>query len=146
MGACASSKKESITDKDLPPPIVQGNVYQKFEKSLPFYCIYISVFKEKVHEAAELDQKMERGDGTTVTLDSLRLTLTTAAWDELKKDDSRVTKLITSDIFKADKDSDKISVTTLLLFGFHHCAGTVRNKSELLYDLFKEGNPEQTDL
>ena len=126
-----------MMDKDLPPPLLIGNKFQMFELSFPFSCTYINAFATKVHEAAALDSiSGERTDGTTVTLGSLRKTLDTAAWDELQKDDSRVTKLITSSIFKEDQDSDKISVTSLLVFGFLHCAGSVALKSDLLYELF----------
>ena len=35
----------------------------------------------------------------TTTLDDLRKTLTTEAWSEINKDDSRLTKLLTNDVF-----------------------------------------------
>ena len=128
-------------DVDLPAPLLIGNKFQMFELSFPFSRTYITALAAKVREAANLDQIYDRGDGTTVTLTSLRETLDTAAWAELRKDDSRVTKLITSRVFTEDKDSDKISVTSLLVFGFLHCAGSVTLKSEVLYELFQDGGP-----
>ena len=47
-----------------------------------------------------MDKIEKKSDGTTVTIDSLRRVFTTPAWEELKDDNSRVTKLIKSPVFK----------------------------------------------
>ena len=80
--------------------------------SFPFQRIYIDVFERRVRNAARLTagkQLLEKGSMAqdddnfgvynTTTLDDLRKTLTTEAWSEINKDDSRLTKLLTNDVF-----------------------------------------------
>lgn len=54
MGACIAVPTTSLDkfEADLPPPVVQGNQFQKFELSLPFACTYARTFQKKVKEAA----------------------------------------------------------------------------------------------
>ena len=72
-------------------------------------------------------------DGKVVTLDALRETLVTPAWDELKKEDSRITKVIKSSVFENEKG--EISVDYLILFGFLNCPGDIDEKSTALYEI-----------
>ena len=82
----------------------------------------------------ELDKK---GDGKTVTIEALRAVFTTAAWADLKQDDSRIVKLIKSPVFK--NKSGGIDADALCLFGFLNCPGDVRHKSQVLYGVMQEG-------
>ena len=69
-----------------------------------------------------------------MTLASLREVFNTPAWLELKKDDSRITKMIISPVFR-DRYG-KISVNHLILYAFLNCPDDVEKKSEILYSLF----------
>ena len=109
--------------------------------SLPFACTYVTAFARRVREAAEKDKLIEKGDGTTVTIESLQTCFVTPAWTELKKDGSRIMKLLNSSVFK--NDGEAIDVNNLLLFGFLNCPGSVEDKSELLYTIFQDGGKEK---
>lgn len=74
-----------------------------------------------------------------MSIESLRAVFTTEAWAELKDDNSRITKLVKSPVFK-NKDG-KIDVNSLVLFGFLHCPGDIEYKSEVLYGCLQEGGP-----
>ena len=56
-------------------------------------------------------------------MEDLRKTLITPAWAELKQDDSKITKLITHEIF-ATKNGD-IDIEKLILFGLLEAFGFV---------------------
>ena len=76
MGTCCATREKVIDrELDLPDPVIQGNVYQKFELFFPFGCTWIDVFEKRV-------RKVEKDGG--VTLEDLRTTLTTKAWCEIK--------------------------------------------------------------
>ena len=74
-------------------------------------------------------------------MEDLRKTLITPAWAELKQDDSKITKLITHEIF-ATKNGD-IDIEKLILFGLLHCPGSNSRKSETLYGVFQYGGKEK---
>ena len=89
---------------------------------------------KRVRGAAKLTKKAKPGtDGKVVTMDALRETLVTPAWDELKSEDSRITKVIKSSVFENDKG--EISADYLILFGFLNCAGNIDEKSAALYEV-----------
>ena len=64
----------------------------------------------------------------------------TPAWADINKDDSVITKLLKSEVFSID-GKGLINVKKLICFGILHCAGTVRDKSVVLYTIFQEGGP-----
>ena len=83
----------------------------------------------------------KKGDGSTVTLQALRDVFNTPAWADLKKEasESRITKLISSSVFKSS--SGDIDVNTLILFGVLNCPADARHKSQALYPCLQEGGP-----
>ena len=87
--------------------------------------------------AAAQDKTTGKGDGLTVTLESLRAVFKTPAWAELAQDDSKITKLIKSPVFR--NKYGKIDANWLILFGFLHCAGDISHKSEVLYSVLQDG-------
>lgn len=104
MGVCCGARGTlGNREADLNAPEIKGNVYQKFELSFPFSRTYADTFAKRVRAAVEIDRLGKKGDGTTVTIEALRIIFTTPAWEELKMDDSRVTKLIKSPVFKNTK-------------------------------------------
>ena len=144
MGTCVAvpcCETERNAELDLPPPYVQGNDYQKFELSLPFCQTYAHIFAKRVQAAAEIDKTNGKGDGSTVTLESLRTTLCTPAWIELKKDNSKVTKVINSFAFK--NEDDEISVDKLMIFAILNCPDDCDKKSKILYELLQDGGEEK---
>ena len=102
---------------------------------MPFARTYADTFEKRVRAAAEKDKIEGKGDGQTVTLESLRAVFITEAWADLKKDDSRITKLVSSDVFKNKKGKNKIWADYLILFGILNCAGDAKAKSIALYSV-----------
>ena len=90
MGACCVAR-EGDREIDLPPPEIKGNAFQKFELSLPFARTYAETFAKRVRGAAFKHKAEGGGDGSTVTLETLRDTFRTQAWSDLHADDSRIT-------------------------------------------------------
>ena len=66
------SQLDPKREADLEAPIVEGNAFQKFELSLPFARTNADIFAKRVRQAATLSQRAGNGDGSSVTLDSLR--------------------------------------------------------------------------
>ena len=142
MGACCGTRGTiGNREGDLDAPEIKGNVYQKFELSFPFSRTFADSFAKRVRAAVAMDKIEKKSDGTTVTIDSLRRVFTTPAWEELKDDNSRVTKLIKSPVFK--NADGQIDANWLILFGFLHCAGDIEHKSEALYGCFQAGGQAQ---
>ena len=52
MANCCSIM-EADREIDLPSPELMGNVFQKFERSLPFACTFADTFAKRVRQAAE---------------------------------------------------------------------------------------------
>ena len=130
MGTCCAVREKEDRDVDLPTPAVRGNAFEKFETSLPFGRTYVDAYVKRVRAAAA----KSGGDGSTVTIEALRQTFLTPAWWHLNQEDSRITKLVTSNCFKS-KDG-LIDVDSLILMGFLHCEGSVNDRSEVLYGVF----------
>lgn len=138
MGACCGARGTvGNREADLAPPKITGNVYQKFELSFPFSRTYAETYAKRVQAAAAKDKRENKGDGSTVTLEALRAVFTSEAWAELKQDDSRITKLIKSPVFRNTKGL--IDANWLILFGFLNCPGDIEYKSEALYSVMQEG-------
>ena len=130
-----------ISGGDMPMPSLVGNQYQKFELSLPFARTDINAFVKRIRGAAQLTKKIKpRGNGKIVTIEALREALCTPAWEDLKKENSRITKLIKSSVF--ENENGEISVDYLLLFGFLNCPGEIDDKSNVLYEILQEGGPD----
>ena len=70
----------------------------------------------------------------------MREALCTPAWDDLKKENSRITTLIKSSVF--ENENGEISVNYLLLFGFLHCHGEIDDRSNVLYEVLQDGGPD----
>ena len=138
MGACCAAR-QADREKDLPPLEPKGNAFQKFEQSFPFSRTYVDTFAKRVRGAAEKLKMENKGDGKTVTIEALRQVFTTEAWADLKKEDSKIVKLIESPVFKSKNGG--IDVDSLILFGFLNCQGDVRYKSQVLYSVMQEGGP-----
>ena len=64
--------REGDREIDLPPPEIKGNAFEKFELSLPFARTYAETFAKRVRGAAFKLKSDGGGDGSTVTLDTLR--------------------------------------------------------------------------
>ena len=77
------SPSDSKREADLEAPIVEGNAWQKFELSLPFARTNADIFAKRVRQAATLCERAGTGDGSSVTLDSLREVFQTPAWADL---------------------------------------------------------------
>ena len=126
MGTCCATREKVIDrELDLPEPIIEGNVYQKFELFFPFGCTWIDVFEKRV-------RKVEKDGG--VTLEDLRTSLTTKAWCEIKDDDSKICKLLTHQVF--EKSEGVIDANALISFALYHCAGSGKDKAAVLYGIF----------
>ena len=125
----------------MPAPEIKGNVFQKFEKSLPFARTYVDTFAKRVRAAAESLKEEGNGDGTFVTIEALRQQFKTSAWADLKKDDSRITKLLKHAVF-ADENGN-ISVDKIILFAVLNSAGNPLNRSEVFYIILQEGGVEK---
>ena len=136
MGACCVVR-EGDREIDLPPPEIKGNAFQKFELSLPFARTYAETFAKRVRGAAFKHKTEGGGDGSTVTLEALRDTFRTSAWSDIHADDSRITKLISSNVFKNRKG--QILADSLILFGVLNCGGDAKCKGEALYGVLQEG-------
>ena len=96
MGATCCAVREKDRESDLPAPTIQGNAFEKFELGFPFGRTYVDTFEKRVRIAAE---RTSQSDGSSVTIETLRETFLTPAWSELREDDSRITRLITSKVF-----------------------------------------------
>ena len=59
------------------------------------------------------------------------------AWAGLAEENSTITKLIKSPVFR--NRHGKIDGNWLILFGFLHCPGDIEKKSEVLYGILQEG-------
>jgi len=105
--------------------------------SFPFSQTYADTFAKRVRAAADRLKLEKKGDGSNVTLAALRDVFTTAAWADLKKSDSRITKLMESDVFKHKKGD--IDVNSLILFGIMNCPGDARRKSQAFYGVLQDG-------
>ena len=134
MGACCAAR-EKDRESDLPPPEIKGNEFQKFELAQPFGRTYADTFERRVRRAAANDLEAKKGDGKTVTVESLRQTFKTPAWNDINNNDSSLCKLLNSSVFKHKKGKDKIWADWLILFGVLHCAGDAKAKSEALYSV-----------
>ena len=142
MGACCGTRGTfENRDSDLAAPQIKGNKYQRFELSFPFARTFIDSYAKKIRAAAAQDKASGKGNGTIVTIESLRQVFKTPAWAELELDDSKITKLIKSPVFRNEKG--KIDANYLILFGFLHCAGDISHKSEVLYEVLQEGGKIQ---
>ena len=142
MGACCGTRGTfENRDTDLSPPRITGNMYQRFELSFPFSQTYVDVFAKKVRAAAAQDKSTGKGNGQTVTLESLQAMFKSPAWAGLSQTDSKITKLIKSPVFR--NQHGKIDGNWLILFGFLHCPGDVQQKSEVLYTILQEGGQNQ---
>ena len=82
MGACCSTRGVN-REEDLPKPELKGNAFQKFELSLPFARTYAETFAKRVRGAAFKHKNEGGGDGSTVTLETLRDTFRTSAWSDI---------------------------------------------------------------
>jgi len=140
MGVCCATR-EKDRDSDLQAPELAGNVFQKFEKSLPFSRTYVDTVAKRVRQAAESCKEEGKGDGSTVTLEALRKVFLTPAWADLKKEDSRITKLINHAVFA--NGGGNIDVNSLILFAILNSPGSVEYKSEVLYSVLQEGGVEK---
>ena len=109
--------------------------------SFPFSRTYADTFAKRVRAAASRLQMEKKGNGTNVTLQALRDVFTTAAWADLQKEESRITKLISSDVFKSSKGG--IDVNALILFGVLNCPGDIKHKSIALYWCLQDGGPSK---
>ena len=94
-----------------------------------------------MRDAAKICKLEKTGNGETVTIEALRRTFTTAAWADLKVDDSRITRLIEHPIFKNRRG--KIDANWLICFGFLNCPASVEFKSKVLYSAIQRGGPEK---
>ena len=142
MGVCCAAR-EGNREIDLPKPEIKGNAFQQFELSFPFSQTYADTFAKRVRAAASALELEKKGDGSTVTIEALRKVFKTPAWADINKEaeESRITKLIQSKVFRAKNggiDADK-----LILFGFLNCPGDVRHKSQVLYGVMQEGGVEK---
>ena len=137
MGACCTARAGD-RESDLPAPKIEGNAFEKFEKSFPFSRTYCDTFEKRVRAAA----KKTGEDGKTVTLEALREVFVTGAWAELKQDDSRLCRLLKTSVF-TDPRVGAIDVNSLILFGILNCPGDAKCKSEVLYKVFQEGGFEK---
>jgi len=52
MGGACCATREKDRDGDLPAPPLTGNVFQKFEQSLPFARTYVDTVAKRVRQAA----------------------------------------------------------------------------------------------
>ena len=144
---CAESKQDTTLsdggDKDL--PAVTRNVkdqYLKFELSLPFQRILLVNFLKKIDECHKAC-----GDGGFVTIDSMKTQFTTAAWQDLKKPDSALSKMLTSKHFKNEgHTAEQIDLDTLKLIAIFHCAGKPRDKAVAFYGVLQEGGLERHEF
>ena len=132
--------REKDRESDLPAPALEGNVFQKFERSLPFARTYVDTVEKRVRAAADDLKAKGEGDGKSVTVEALQKAFTTAAWADLGKEGSRTNKLVTHAVF-AD-DNGKISVNKLILFAVLNSPGTSTYKSEVLFNVLQEGGSE----
>ena len=71
MGVCCAAR-EGDREGDLPAPEIKGNAFQKFELSLPFARTYADTFAKRVRGAAFKHKQDKKGDGSTVTIETLR--------------------------------------------------------------------------
>lgn len=145
MGACCDVRDTTDRNLDLPAPDVSGvtNAYTKFEKSLPFCQTYVDTFEKRVREAAAsyaASTPEEEREEVLTTLEDLRKVFTTPAWAELQSNDSRLTKIITHDVFSGPDGT--INVNKLLTFGVLNCAGDPRYKAKVLYGILQYGGAD----
>ena len=115
MGAvcCAADETNTVHKveevmKDLPATSPSGDVYERFECTLPFNRITIQDFETKVNKARPDKVVAEGADPEKeefVTLESLRSTLTTNAWKDLTVGDSKLCKLLSSPNFQYKSSS-----------------------------------------
>lgn len=72
----------------------------------------------------------------SVTLNQLRYAFKTERnWEDLENDHSLLVKLITSDEFKDEENSDEINIHALLLWGILNCDGDNKLKARVFYDI-----------
>lgn len=86
-------------DTDLAAPSLFGkDELEAFELGLPFSRSLIKTFVDHVRKA----EKAAGGNGF-VTLDTLRQEFTSPAWNELKDENSILSKILLSSAFKNEK-------------------------------------------
>ena len=81
MDYCCPVSRIKNRDKDLPSPVIEGNEFQKFELSFPFSRTLVDTFEKRLRLAADKTKKDSKGDGSTVTIESLREFFITPAWE-----------------------------------------------------------------
>lgn len=126
-----------------------SDLYERFEKSLPFNRIKIGTMLEKIDEAekAALDNAggvMPDDVDPFTTLQALRQALPTDAWRDLLDNDSALAKTLLSPQFKGKgHDADQIDTNTLKMFSLLHCASKKPiEKATALYNILQEGGLE----
>ena len=120
---------------------------KKFENSLPFNRINVKDMMTAIDIASE--------GKDSVSLENLRKALPTEAWADLDNADSRLVKVLKSDVFKQDIKDDEgndvkmgendLSVEYLKLWSLIHCdAGKKKqnNKAKELYNILQDGGLE----
>ena len=132
--ACCSIRRDREVDLDA--PLIQGNVFQKFELSFPFARTYVDTVARRARAAAAELERLGEGDGSFVTIEALRKTFRTPAWSSIRKDDSRITRLLTHSVFS--DENGNISVTKIVLFAVLNAGGNVKDRSEVLFSVFKD--------
>ena len=141
MGGACCATREKDRDGDLPAPLLTGNVFQKFEQSLPFARTYADTVAKRVRQAAEECKQNGTGNGSNVTIEALRNVFKTPAWADLSKEDSRISRLIKHAVFSNDKGKT-IDANSLILFAILNSPGSAIHKSEVFFSVLQDGGAE----
>ena len=129
--------------KDLPAVSVSGDVYERFEGSLPFNRTLASVMFAKITEATAAC-----GDSGFVTLKALRKILNSEAWAPLADPQSTLSKVLLSEHFKNESKGqapDQIDSDYLRMFALLHCAGKPEEKARVFFCILQDGGFEKHD-
>lgn len=129
---CAKSKSGVDLDLPLPPIDLTGlDGPSKFEAMLPFKRFKIETIEKKLKDGT--------GESKTLSLDKLREIFNDQVWADLKKDDSLITKVVTSETFK---DGADISRDALLVYALILSVGDSKVKARVFYDILQDNNQE----
>jgi len=84
----------------------------------------------------------ECGEQGFANIAALSKLFTSPAWAQLTQDDSKLVKVLLSDAFKNKEKGqapDQIDTTYLMCYGVLYCAGSPKEKAEVLYGILQDG-------
>lgn len=132
MGCGGSKSAAAAYHEEIPAiDLTKLDRFARFEHTFPLYRMRIDVFEGKVKRFVV--------NKNSVSLSQLRYAFKDDRnWEDLQNDNSLLVKIITSDYFKDEKNTDEINIHSLILWGLLLCAGDNKLKARVFYDVLQD--------